>query len=84
MITYIIIDMSSTKQILPTHIINNILKTANLSLRVLQCEVNINERKGNKNTPNKTILIMRRPHPNAIMLRNLSYWNLYRICLEDY
>lgn len=76
--------MSSTKQILPTHIINNILKTANLSLRVLQCEVNINERKGNKKDSKTTILIMRSPHPIAIILKNISCWNLYRICLENY
>ncbi len=76
--------MSCTKQILPTHIINNILKTANLSLRVLQCEVNINKRKGHKKDSKTTILIMRSPHPIAIILKNISCWNLYRICLEDY
>lgn len=80
MISYIIIDMSSTKQILPTYIINNILETANLSVRVLQCEVNI----GNKKDSKTTILIMRSPHPIAIILKKLSCWNLYRISLENY
>ena len=74
----ILLFMSSTNQKLPNYIINHIFKIANLSYRVLNCEINTKE----SNTIN--ILIMRSPHPNAIILQNLSCWNLYRMSIENY
>ncbi len=73
--------MFSTNHILPTHIINEILKMAQQPFHVLSCKINQNRKIPVKDL---TILIMRSPHPNAILLKNLSCWDLYRNAIENY
>ncbi len=75
--------MSSTNNILPTHIINDILKMAQQPFHVLRCEINQNKKNSIKDLK-RTILIMRGQHPNAILLKNLSCWDLYRNAIENY
>lgn len=68
-------------QFLPIHIMNDILKTANQPFHILSFEINA---KNAINHSTTTILIMRAPHPNVILLKNLSCWSLYRYSVENY